>query len=713
MLEVLEQAGIDATPLLSRLPVSLDALRTSARIDWDVYITFVEGLEALCGDRLSFEQIGVQLYHAPSFYFLRHAGQLLVSPRHLYAVAHRMVAPAMFSNVTVTLRWLPSRRLELVGEIARGYRESEAFFRLCHANVIALPRALGLPSSSVDEESITSKRARLILRLPASHTLGAKLRRGARMVRALGDAFRVVARQQEDLEGSLEALRTSRHELRQLVERLPDGVLLHRAGIVTWANAAMLELLGLDRLDQIVDRNILDFTPEEDRAALATGMARSSPTRVSEGWLEYRALRADGQIRRVLASTVPNIELDGAPARLVVLRDVTEHHRLREQLALGDRMASLGRLAAGVAHEINNPLAYVHTSLEVASRSLAALGDPRTATIAESITRARDGAERVRGIVRDLKMLSRPDDEPYESVELPEVLDSTLALAANAIASKARVIRRFGEAPKARATRGRLGQLFLNLLLNAADAIPAGNVERNEIRVTTRTDESGRAVVEISDTGQGIEPALTQRVFDPFFTTKEIGAGTGLGLAICHRIVTQLSGEITFESSPGAGTTFRVALPAGDAAPTFASPPSLVLDRARVLVVDDEPGLLRAIEDLIAESHDVVSAASGREALELLRDRSFDVVVADLMMPGVTGMDLYEAARIGFPGLEQRFVFMTGGAFTPQSASLLATVPNRCVGKPFDGDELLRAIGEVLEKRIAGAPAIEHHRSPS
>jgi CheY-like chemotaxis protein len=211
-------------------------------------------------------------------------------------------------------------------------------------------------------------------------------------------------------------------------------------------------------------------------------------------------------------------------------------------------------------------------------------------------------------------------------------------------------------------------------------------------------------VVEIRDTGPGIAAELAERVFDPFFTTKQVGAGTGLGLAICHRIVTQLGGDITFESAPGNGTTFRVTLPASDVEPPRASALVQVTGRARVLVVDDEPVLLRSIQDLVGEVHDVVTASSGRDALELLRgDHSIEVIVVDLMMPGVTGMDLYEAVRTERPGLEERVVFMTGGAFTPQSAKLLATVPNRCVGKPFDGDELLRAIGEVVERRVSSA----------
>jgi PAS domain S-box-containing protein len=700
VLEVIEEAGFATAPLAARLPFSLAMLREAPRLDWDAFAAFIEGVDEIYGDRLSIEEIGLRVLRAPSFQFLRHAGQLLVSPRQLYTLAHRMVAPAMFANITVTQEWLPSGRLEVIGELALDYRGSEAVFRLCHANVIALPRLLDLPPAKVEQESVTGRRGRLVVLPPKSHTIAARLRRGARAAVALRHAFRVVVKQQEELEGSLAALRSSRHELRQLIERMPDGVLLHRDGIVSWANAAMLTLLGYERLEQVVGRPILDFVPEADRAPLAAAMAKARPNQTSDEWLEYRMLRSDGSIRRVQASAVPNVELDGTPARLVVLRDITEQHRLHEQLVLGDRMASLGRLAAGVAHEINNPLAYMHTSLEVASRDLADLDDPRTATIAESLARAKDGAQRVRGIVRDLKMLSRAEDEPSEAVDLATLLDSTLALAANAIGPKASVVRCYGDAPRAQATRGRLGQVFLNLLLNAADAIPDDDPSRHEIRVTTLRDAAGRAVAEIADTGMGIAPALADRIFDPFFTTKSVGAGTGLGLAICHRIVTQLGGEITFSSAPGKGTTFRVTLPASDAAAVESIAHTVARSRGRVLVVDDEPTQLRTIDALICDQHDVVTVSSGRQALDMLRtDGTFDVIVADLMMAEVTGMDLYDAVRADHPGLERQFLFMTGGAFTAASRRFLDSIPNRCVDKPFDGDELIDAIAEVIERR--------------
>ena len=480
----------------------------------------------------------------------------------------------MFTNIAVTVTTGPAGQMIVTGELAAGYRESERLFRLCHANIAALPRLLDLPPAMIEEQVVTGRRGRLVLELPPSHTIGARLRRGMRTVFALGDVVRSVARQQAELDGSLAALRASRHELRQLIERLPEGVLVHRGGTVVWANAAVIESLGYEHRDEVVGRHILDFVPPEDRAPLAEEMAKAGPNQVNEERIEYRVLRPDGTYRRLQAGTVQHVEFEGARARLVVLRDVTEQHRLHDQLALAERMALIGRLGAGVAHEINNPLAYAHASIEVAMNLLAE--QPRNDKLDEALARAREGTERVRGIVRDLKMLSRADDEPGEAVDLPALLDSTLALAANAIVPKARVIRSYGEAPRARATRGRLGQLFLNLLLNAADAIPDGHPERHEIRVRIGQDAAGRPVVEIADTGIGIPPALAERVFEPFFTTKPAGMGTGLGLAVCHRIVTQLGGEIELASTPDA-TTFRVALPPGEVESVPATEPRAVV----------------------------------------------------------------------------------------------------------------------------------------
>jgi two-component system cell cycle sensor histidine kinase/response regulator CckA len=697
VLDVLEAADVPLEPIVRGLPVSLAELRdTGERIDWDVLVELLARVERSCGDDLPLEEIGARILKVPSFELLRRAGQLLMGPRLLYEIAGRVVAPTMFPDVVVRQTWLPSGRLVVTGQLPPHYRESIPFFRLCHGNVAALPRLLDLPASKIEEQALSGRSGRLVLLPPPSHTLAARVRRSARAVGAIGDVWRGIARHQQELEESLAALRTSRHELQLLIERLPDGVIIHREGTLRWANAAMLDIFGLARAEDVQGRSILSFVPAEDRDAIALGMRRAATSEVNYERPEYRIQRPDGSLRRVQAGTAQLVEFRGEPARMVVLRDVTEQHRLREQAAISDRLASLGALAASVAHEINNPLAYVLLSLEIAAREAGAIGSDRPELVG-SLARAREGTDRVLEIVRDMKMLSRLDEAPESAIDLADVLDAAIAVVDPVIRGKARLVRSYGPTPFARGMRGKLGQVFLNLLTNAADAIPEGAASKHVIRISTGTDDEGRAVVEVADTGSGIAPEIASRVFDPFFTTKPVGLGTGLGLAMCHRIVTELGGEIAFESTSG-GTTFRVRLRAAEGQGAVAqaradetAPESR--PRRRVLVIDDEPGLLASIGRTLGGTHDVVTAPSGQAALEILGgDARFDAVLADLMMPDVTGMDLYERVRADHPGLERRFVFMTGGAFTARAQRFVAETPNHCLEKPFLQAELLDAV---------------------
>ncbi len=704
LLDALDEAGIVGEPLADGLGVPASTLRDpGARIDWDVFIELLARMDAACERKgLSLEELGERVTKVPSFELLRRAGQLLMTPRQLYDLANRFVAPALFANVRVTHEWLGSGRLVLVGEILPGYRASIPFFRVCHGNAAALPRVLDLPASRIEEQAFDGRRSRLVLLPPASHTVPARVARSARALRALGEVLRGIERHESDLDASLAALRTSRHEMQQLLARLPDAVIIHRGGVLCWANAAFAAVVGAERREDLVGRRLLDFVPPADREPLARAMQRAAQNEVADGRVEYRVLRSDGTLRRLQAGTAQLVELEGAPARMVVLRDVTEEHRLREQAEIADRLASLGALAAGVAHEINNPLTYIRMSLEIAAREAASLGAACGPDLRTALETAREGTERVLGIVRDLKVLSRVQDEPLDAVDLPALLDSTLTLAERAIVAKARLVRSYGPVPRALAIRGKLGQVFLNLLTNAADAIPEGDAKAHEIRVTTRTDAAGRAVVEIRDTGAGIAPEVAKRIFDPFFTTKPVGSGTGLGLAMCHRIVTELAGAIDFESAPGA-TTFRVTLPATtEAVPRRAipqvPPANDAKPRARVLVVDDEPSILTSLRRTLEDRHDVVTASGAREALAILDgDDRFDAVLADLMMADATGIDLYEAVHDRRPDLAKRFVFMTGGAFSARARSFLAAVPNRCLEKPFERDELVAALDGIVQ----------------
>jgi signal transduction histidine kinase len=251
---------------------------------------------------------------------------------------------------------------------------------------------------------------------------------------------------------------------------------------------------------------------------------------------------------------------------------LAELKEAQARLQIADRMASMGMLAAGVAHEINNPLAFVVANLDFAREDLRALraGPPnqeqlekRLDAISFALSEAQEGASRVRNIVLDLKTFSHPDAEFRGPVDLCRVVDSAVNLARGEIRDSAEIVRRFHPVPPVVGNEARLSQLFLNLVVNAAQAILGRDVApaKHEIRLTIERAADGRVMAEIADTGVGIPPEHLARIFDPFFTTKPIGMGTGLGLSICHGIARSLGGDITVASTVGAGSAFRVWLP--------------------------------------------------------------------------------------------------------------------------------------------------------
>ena len=274
-------------------------------------------------------------------------------------------------------------------------------------------------------------------------------------------------------------------------------------------------------------------------------------------------------------------------------RSRAERRKMEDQLMVSDRMASMGMLAAGVAHEINNPLAAVLGNLSIVCETLESVeaANPAIREAADAAADAMSAADRVRQIVRDVRIFSRGAEERSVPVDIHRVLDSTLRMAWNDIRHRARVVRQYGAIQAVMGSESRLGQVFLNLILNAAQAIPEGNAFGNAIRLSTWM-EGPRVVIEVSDTGPGIPPDLLPKLFTAFVTTKAPGQGTGLGLSISRRIVTALGGEITVQSQYGHGATFRVTLPGTDQQPVaFDSPigPSEFPDvsRSRLLVVDD------------------------------------------------------------------------------------------------------------------------------
>ncbi|WP_228557010.1 ATP-binding protein [Myxococcus sp. AB025B] len=359
-------------------------------------------------------------------------------------------------------------------------------------------------------------------------------------------------------------LRRTEAGVHLLLESFPDPVMVHVGdGVLLSVNPALVQYLGYRDASELLGRHVLELVREEDRSAAQLYLGQALEGKGAARAVEVPLVRRDGET--VVADLVTlAVVFDGTPAWVTIARDFTERKRSQAQLMLADRMASMGLLAAGIAHELNNPLAYVLSNLDFLHATVGPRARPLTpddlVECRQVLDDAREGAERMRQIVRQLRVFSRVDDTREEPVDVHRVLDSVAQMAASEVRPRARLVKSYGEVPPVRGNEGKLFQVFLNLVINAAHAIEEGQSETNEIRITTRPDDGARVLVEVRDTGGGIPPEHLRRIFDPFFTTKSAGIGTGLGLSICDTIVTALGGHISVESSVGVGTTFRVAL---------------------------------------------------------------------------------------------------------------------------------------------------------
>ncbi|CAN5476234.1 hypothetical protein BH11MYX1_BH11MYX1_27960 [soil metagenome] len=484
------------------------------------------------------------------------------------------------------------------------------------------------------------------------------------------------------------SLRRSEENFRTLIERLPIGTIVHRRGLIIYINPAAVRGLRYDTAAELVGRPLLDLVHPCDRERI-----QASATQTAQEGLalstESRMLRRDGSIAVIEAEGLM-LDFDGHPANVVIAQEVTERRELFARVATADRLVSMGTLAAGVAHEINNPLAYLVSNLEVLAREL-------PTQYAGPIADARDAAERVSSIVRDLRELARPDDE-LRAVDVAAILASSIKMATNELRHRATLVTNYApELPRVRASPSRLGQVFLNLLVNAAHAMMESRGELAEVRVRTQT-RGERVYVEIEDTGVGIPAENLGRVFDPFFTTKPLGVGIGLGLAISHQIITSIGGEISVTSEVGKGTTFRIALRAASPEqfpePTEATP--VVARRLRILLIDDEVAVGRAVANLLSPDHEVTPVARASVALARLESgEEFDVILCGLMMPELDGIELY--ARLS-PPYRERIVFVTGGAFTPQARTFLSARGSTHLEKPFTEKQLRQAIARIVAR---------------
>jgi PAS domain S-box-containing protein len=496
--------------------------------------------------------------------------------------------------------------------------------------------------------------------------------------------------------GSAEAaLRASEQIIRRVLETVPSGIVhVGSRGDIRLANQTAQDFLGLG-FDELTSSFTVDFAGEtfyEDGRLCPVEeypVSRCLITGEPQPRMTIGVRQRSGDIRWAIFTAMP-VDLEDGRGAVVTFVDITDRRAAEEEreamtsrVAQAERMASLGTLAAGLAHEINNPLTFLLGNLE-----LALLGSGLPADLRRQLGDARDGGTRIARIVKDIGAFARRDSAQIAPFDVGDALEEAIRLTQPQHRHRARITTHIAPGSVGVGQEWRAVQVFVNLLSNAALACPAGHADEHEIRVRVGV-ESGEVVARIEDDGCGMGPDEVARAFVPFFTTRDVGLGTGLGLSISHGIVAGMGGSIELESELGVGTVVTVRLPQSSvaAAPRDrsggATPPAQPQEgRLSVLVVDDEPAI-REIARAALSSHELTAVASGRAALDACASRAFDAVLLDLMMPELTGADVLRALETSNPEQAARVVIMTGGVYTAEMPTFVEEGAHPVISKPF------------------------------
>ncbi len=500
---------------------------------------------------------------------------------------------------------------------------------------------------------------------------------------------------------TVESLHDNRRDLKAVLDALAYAVLvMDDDGIVMFANPSARAMFS-QRTDGL-EGTVLGIPSELGRVC------------------ELEVPVAEGVVRNVELHVAP-VSWDGTEAHAVTLRDITDRLRaeqLQQELVRSERLASIGRVTAGVAHEVNNPAAFVSCNLHMIRASLRERREFRTSNplrptpefedeMEQMVSECIDGVARIASIATDLRTFSSVCDEDVESVTLENVIATATKMLAGRLRTEVDFDVELDAVPPIPAHRGKLVQVVTNLLSNALDAVNERPRHARKISVRLRMS-LGSIVLAVEDTGTGVPPELDGRVFEPFFTTKKLGQGTGLGLALSAEIAHVHHGDLRYRSREGQGTVFELTLPVDNGLRLSAPEPKprdvrptqpANAPRLRVLIVDDEPGFARAYRRLLEQDYDVVLAMDGEEARSRLRrSADFDIVLCDLAMPGLDGPALFEWVEASIPHYCDRFVFATGGAFTERAQRFLERIPNPVLHKPFSKNDLDQMIEQTLQR---------------
>lgn len=495
-----------------------------------------------------------------------------------------------------------------------------------------------------------------------------------------------------------ERMRQVEEDWVRTLDTIPDAVAVcDGAGRIVRGNLALREIVGLSaELHRPIDEAL---APLQLRRRIEEAVAAGSVSTFDE---------SPPGLGRTYTITVSPLrgEAAGSGGAALLLRDVTDERRMQRRLLLGERMAAVGQLAAGLAHEINNPVSFVLSNLQMARELLHEHGDRLPASLGEldeMIDECLVGTTRVCDIVRDLRTFTSAEVRTGEGeVRLDDLIELALRMTRSEVQRRARLVydRDLSPIPPLRGDAGKLSHVLLNLLAQAVQNLPSPEESGRLghcVTVRTRIDR-GRGAVElvVADTGPTLSEEVRAHLFEPFAQRRlrlppGLSARIGMGLAVSYEVVRRHGGEIEARAGAAGGNELIVRLPLPAAAPPEPRPP-----RRRVLFVDDEPLLLRSYQRLIGDLHDVTTVSSGTEALALLQGgECFDTIFCDLSMPEMDGAQLYRTVRRRDEPCARRFVFLTGGVPSAEALTFLREVENAHVDKPVGRESLVRAIEQL------------------
>ena len=554
---VVDEYDVDKDALTEGLSFTHEEIRNSwyQKVRWEEFVEYCQRLEDQTGPR-AIDEIGKFLPQIIAFSPFLRVGGLVAGPRWYYNLSKHWFGPTMFPCVDLD-EYVETgpRTLRVVLRIPDHLPDCPQFFRISAAFDRQGPVLLGLEPASVQLQQ-EERRGVYTIHYPPSASIGARIRRAAKAAFSSDHLLREYAMQHERLVRSFDAAQRSELSFRQLVERSPDGVVIYDEERIHYVNDAMVELLGIDDGQKLVEMPLEAICPDPSPLKLDANDSASGAHTRQATFVGANNEAIKGEVKTFSAY------VEGDPVLVSIVRDVTLRNEVLARAMDMDRIISTGMMAAGVAHEINNPLSYVHANLDFLLESLndGQPDDEEFEDILASLKASLGGVERIQAIVEDLNTFHRTPESSLAAVDLNAAIEPSLRWIEPKLRNRATLELSLQSSPLVWSNANRIGQVVLNLLVNAADAIEPGDVMQNTVSVRTYCDDE-RAIVEVKDTGSGIPEDRLTKIFDPFFSTKPAGQGTGLGLFLTRKILDRLEGDISIQSEVGQGTCVRVALP--------------------------------------------------------------------------------------------------------------------------------------------------------